>query len=793
MNDSKTKIQLEFQNNDSSEISSQSMNNVNETEMSTSAETNNNIMLPSTSREGNKLNLFLNKLNKKPMDQSSSDDEQSSLSQIFSTSGNDHPIIDPQSSTSGINGNSVQLSSSTDSEDFDFITDFNNIAVSNIFSNNRSMDQIRPVNQSSTLDKCSRQSHSSIVGHAHQSSSNDIPMIRNCSSIPSNMNFLKQCLKNIEMNITSKTNRIADFGGNNIRLNSHCSGMINSLAYNCNHKCDCNSHLHHSQYQHQPNHHVRTTGPSLLEQHMNQQLIRSNQHQKNGNNLEMISSVQATKIISNHSNIDNINSSNVNLTSAAVTTLTSSSTGLPVSALTVMESPKILNNRSHNWQAYMPTLKHRMATIFNRDILADVYFLVGKKSKTRFAAHKFVLSIGSPVFDAMFNGLLAKSSDISDKYDGIKDGSHEIELPDIEPEAFKALLRFLYLDEVDIDPETVMTTLYAAKKYEVLALEVECVNFLKANLNPENAFMLLTQARLFDEVNLADLCLETIDKHTINALQSEYFLDIDLDTLKIVLGRDTLRIREASLFAAILKWAESECLRKNLQINTENKRQVLSDAVYLLRFPLMTIEEFAVTAAQSGLLTDKEIVNMFLYYTVDSKCAIPFSFEPRCCITGEEYSVNRFQRTESRWGYSGSSDRIRFLTDRPIFVIGFGLYGSIQGQSEYEAIIEIIHTGSDKVVASNTTHFMSDGSDSTFKVMFQYPVEISQNTNYTACATLKGVDSYYGTNGCRTLNVNLDKGHAGKDTVTFQFSYAAGCNNGTSIEDGQIPEILFYV
>lgn len=132
MNDSKTKIQLEFQNNDSSEISSQSMNNVNETEMSTSAETNNNIMLPSTSREGNKLNLFLNKLNKKPMDQSSSDDEQSSLSQIFSTSGNDHPIIDPQSSTSGINGSSVQLSSSTDSEDFDFITDFNNIAVSSM-------------------------------------------------------------------------------------------------------------------------------------------------------------------------------------------------------------------------------------------------------------------------------------------------------------------------------------------------------------------------------------------------------------------------------------------------------------------------------------------------------------------------------------------------------------------------------------------------------------------------------------------------------------------------------------
>jgi len=28
--------------------------------------------------------------------------------------------------------------------------------------------------------------------------------------------------------------------------------------------------------------------------------------------------------------------------------------------------------------------------------------------------------------------------------------------------------------------------------------------------------------------------------------------------------------------------------------------------------------------------------------------------------------------------------------------------------------------------------------------------------------------------------------------VSFQFTYATGTNNGTSVEDGQIPEILFY-
>ena len=68
---------------------------------------------------------------------------------------------------------------------------------------------------------------------------------------------------------------------------------------------------------------------------------------------------------------------------------------------------------------------------------------------------------------------------------------------------------------------------------------------------------------------------------------------------------------------------------------------------------------------------------------------------------------------------------------------------------------------------------------------------------------MKGLDSHYGTKGLRkvapqlnardimrTVQVTVDCHNGGK--VTFQFSYAAGNNNGTSVEDGQIPEIIFY-
>ncbi|CAN8005089.1 unnamed protein product [Ixodes hexagonus] len=429
-----------------------------------------------------------------------------------------------------------------------------------------------------------------------------------------------------------------------------------------------------------------------------------------------------------------------------------------------------------NWQASKMTVKERLGFLFNKEILSDVRFLVGRgPQQQRLPAHKFVLSVGSAVFDAMFNGAMATTAD-------------EVDLPDVEPAAFLALLRFLYSDEVHIGPETVMTTLYTAKKYAVPALEKACVEFLKRHLSSDNAFLLLTQARLFDEPQLAALCLDTIDKSTAEALAAEGFVDVDHDTLCAVLERDTLRIREVKLFAAVLRWAEAECVRTGRPVGPEGQRAALGRALFLVRFPLMSIEEFALGPAQSGVLTDRELVSLFLHFTVNPKPAVGFPDVPRCCIVGKEQAVARFQQTESRWGYSGTSDRIRFTVDRKVFVLGFGLYGSIHGPSDYDVNIQIIQTGTGKVLGSHDTSFNSDGSSAMFRVLFKSPVEVAPNVNYTACATLKGPDSHYGTKGLRKITLDCPRG----SRVTFQFTYAAGNNNGTSVEDGQIPEIIFF-
>ncbi|XP_052282481.1 BTB/POZ domain-containing protein 2-like isoform X2 [Dreissena polymorpha] len=425
--------------------------------------------------------------------------------------------------------------------------------------------------------------------------------------------------------------------------------------------------------------------------------------------------------------------SSISLASITLSDRSGSTNSLSVPIIPVTSAPNTSQafagqgNAPYNWQASKPAVKERLAYIMNTEIMSDIQFRVGKPPNTQLIpAHKFLLCVGSAVFDAQFNSQMATKESV-------------IEIPDVEPAAFLALLKFLYHDEVNIGPETVMTTLYTAKKYAVPALEKACVEFLKRNLSSDNAFMLLTQARLFDEPQLAALCLESIDKSTSEALNAEGFTDIDHETLCVVLERDTLGIRESKLCTAVFRWSEAECRRRNQHPTPENQRLALGRALRLIRFPLMSIEEFAMGPAQSGILEDKEIVELFLYFTVNPKPATHFQDVPRCCLTGKEQVVSRFCQIESRWGYSGTSDRIRFMVNRRIFVVGFGLYGSIHGATEYQVNIQ-------------------------------------------------GPDSYYGSKGLRKVTHESVSG--GK--VTFQFHYAAGNNNGTSVEDGQVPEIIFY-
>lgn len=429
------------------------------------------------------------------------------------------------------------------------------------------------------------------------------------------------------------------------------------------------------------------------------------------------------------------------------------------------------NLESANWQSFHPTLRERNALMFNNELMADVHFIVGPPGASKkVPAHKYVLAVGSSVFYAMFYGDLAEVKS-------------EIHIPDVEPAAFLILLKYMYSDEIDLEADTVLATLYAAKKYIVPALAKACVNFLETSLEAKNACVLLSQSRLFEEPELTQRCWEVIDAQAEMALKSEGFCEIDQQTLEIIVTREALNTKEVVVFEAVLNWAEAECKRQGLPVTPRNKRSVLGKALYLVRIPTMTLEEFANGAAQSDILTLEETHNIFLWYTAANKPKLEFPLTKRKGLVPQR--CHRFQSSAYRsnqWRYRGRCDSIQFAVDKRIFIAGLGLYGSSCGKAEYSVKIELKRLG--VVLAQNLTKFTSDGSSNTFSVWFEHPVQVEQDTFYNVSAILDGNElSYFGQEGMTEVQ-------CGK--VTFQFQCSSDSTNGTGVQGGQIPELIFY-
>ncbi|XP_050085082.1 BTB/POZ domain-containing protein 6-B isoform X2 [Anopheles aquasalis] len=445
--------------------------------------------------------------------------------------------------------------------------------------------------------------------------------------------------------------------------------------------------------------------------------------------------------------------------------------GAALVSASVINSNTAADTADPNWQANKSTVRERNAAMFNNDLMADIRFIVGSDEQVQtIPAHKYVLATGSSVFYAMF-------------YGGLAEHKQDIKVPDVEPGAFLTMLKYLYCDEIQLEADNVLATLYVAKKYIVPHLARACVNYLETSLTAKNACLLLSQSRLFEEPELMQRCWEVIDAQAEMAIKSEGFVDIDLKTFETILARETLNCKEIHLFEAALNWAHAACTKMDIEPTSCNKRQLLGQALYLIRIPTMTLEEFANRVAQLGILTNQETIDIFLNFTARHKPKLIFPVKARAGLKTQV--CHRFASCAYRsnqWRYRGRCDSIQFSVDKRIFIVGFGLYGSSTGAADYDVKIELKRLG--RVLAENSTKFFSDGSSNTFQVFFETPIQIEPECFYTASVVLDGTElSFFGQEGMSEVSVG---------TVTFQFQCSSESTNGTGVQGGQIPELIFY-
>ena len=434
-----------------------------------------------------------------------------------------------------------------------------------------------------------------------------------------------------------------------------------------------------------------------------------------------------------------------------------------------------------NWQMKRSTVVERTTFVFNNQLLSDVKFVVPvstdeSESKKVIPAHKFVLAISSPVFYAMFYGQMAETKD-------------SVELPDCDYESLLELFRFMYTDEVDLSGSNIMQVFYLAKKYLIPSLAEKCTEYLKLDLKASNVFCILPHAQKFEVKDLEDRCWEVIESQTEEAVTSDEFVTVERSLVESVVKRERLNVTEVELFKAVDRWATKESERQGTKPDSDVKRRILGEEIVkAIRFPLMSLKEFASVVIDSRILTLEEVGDMMKYYGDALTSSLPFIQVKRFGCA--RYRCHRFGKIcppRTMWHYNDSTcDSILFSVTKPVVLFGVQHFGSEFG--EYKVITEIKNSADDSIVRQSGSYVSEkDKSENNqyygFDVQFDRPVCLQENNNYKLVSHIKGPVSWYGSEG--RASVECEGG------VRFTFTRSDASSNSTSVSDGQFPAFLF--
>ena len=426
-------------------------------------------------------------------------------------------------------------------------------------------------------------------------------------------------------------------------------------------------------------------------------------------------------------------------------------------------------SHSADWQSTKKTLLERNCHMFNNPLMSDISFTCGESDK-KFNAHKYVLAISSSVFYAMFYRELAETNSV-------------IHLRDTDEESLEAFLRFLYTEQCSKAPEVAVKVLYLAKKYMIPSLTEKCSEVVQKSVKPENVVTVLEQAILLDVKGLEEKCWAVVDSQTTEVVTSEGFKEISQKTLISFLKRNTLKIAEVELFQAVLMWSNHECLKNGFETTDENRRAVIGDAIYEIRFLSMTMKEFAQYVSSSGLLKDGEVIPIYEKFCGFENPNLMWK-QPKRLSSFTTTNIQNFARFQCSnlkkpapgWSYRSDPDGISFSVNKPATFYGVRLFGDDKG-STYEVTLDV---NGAKVSGTFTSQVDKEGIYG-FNVMLPSSISINQNQVMTLVAQIKGPNSFYGENGNASIVV---KG------ATVTFSNVTGPSNGTSKSLGQFYQIF---
>lgn len=173
-----------------------------------------------------------------------------------------------------------------------------------------------------------------------------------------------------------------------------------------------------------------------------------------------------------------------------------------------------------------------------------------------------------------------------------------------------SILSYVYRREL-IFGEEILLDLYEIS-CKVLCADI--MTFCLYKMTPKIASQVLSSTPSVDaafKTQLIERCQKVLVSD-LSALHEQGLIKtVPRSVLSTILKSEELSLSEFELYRECDKWAEAECIRSNKQANGENKRAVLGDLRYLIRFPAMSNDELK-SACEGDLLTEQEKVQILL-------------------------------------------------------------------------------------------------------------------------------------------------------------------------------------
>ena len=206
----------------------------------------------------------------------------------------------------------------------------------------------------------------------------------------------------------------------------------------------------------------------------------------------------------------------------------------------------------------------------------------------------------------------------------------------------------------------------------------------------------------------------------------------------------------------------------------EDLRNKMGNVLYRIRFPTMTLKDFAELTAQSAVLTLQEKYDVHVYMAVGTKLeSVKFGTKNR---RGANYVANRFDRIHGEWR------GIAIRTTVDIVLTGIGLYGGTK-KSTHGVTLEVLREN--ETLSKTVTKMVSDGSRKLVKIQLENPVHVHASSTYIVAAVIIGPKTWSGEGDA----IACDFGK----TRTLSFGNSQKSMNCMRLTSAKIPQLFFYI